>query len=667
MWAFGLLLALMLNDEMADAVREYQRQAVGSVDMRDEEAVAQAAVRMPGIAVDVVVGKAEALVRGAKDAGVSAAWSKVAGLLRRCFDREASVRASAMECEEELQQVYAALAGDGTRYPNSDRLPMREVLSAAAGRLGEGIEQFKPREREARYHQLVLGDWAKAVELLEEQLAEELRDALLLTLAKPKQAVGGGGEGKQPKVQAAWDVEAMMAALEAGTPAAEVVGANPSWLPAVGSKLAEQANPFVMLQHCKGLSAEAIHAEFAALAKKRIKLLPVLLDWVSGTSHLRGEGRAEGGGASVALLVAVVEQLQEVWAGAGAGYEDALSSCLAGGCWTNDGAGAGDGKRCCSHQLGSSSDCNPPFVRLCEEGAVEVVQGLLALAKTREAAGGEGVGAVAALMAPNPVNGATPLLKASDFGHAAVVEALLAHEATDVNQAKTGDGSTPLFMASQNGHAAVVEALLAHEATDVNQAKTGDGSTPLFIASYNGHAAVVEALLAHEATDVNQATTNNGSTPLFIASQNGHAAVVEALLAHEATDVNQARTDNGSSPLFHASFNGHAAVVEALLRHPAIKVDQVTDVDGFTPLIVAAYIGQQRCVKLLLDAGADRTITMTGSAAGATAVDAAKQQGHASIVALLGCVSLVRSYYHTVLAILYSSHYTHPTPHTQIH
>jgi hypothetical protein len=124
MWAFGLLLALMLDDDMADAVREYQRQAVGSVDMHDEEAVAQAAVRMPGIAEDVIVGKAAALASGAKDAALSAAWGKVVGLLRRCFDGEASVRASAMECEEELQQVYAALAGGDKRYLSSDRLSM---------------------------------------------------------------------------------------------------------------------------------------------------------------------------------------------------------------------------------------------------------------------------------------------------------------------------------------------------------------------------------------------------------------------------------------------------------------------------------------------------------------------------------------------------------------
>jgi ankyrin repeat protein len=123
-----------------------------------------------------------------------------------------------------------------------------------------------------------------------------------------------------------------------------------------------------------------------------------------------------------------------------------------------------------------------------------------------------------------------------------------------------------------------------------------------------------------------------------MASQKGHAAVVEALLAHKATHVNHAQTDNGSTPLYVASQNGHAAVVEALLRHLVIKVDQaMTDGTGRTPLIWAAYKGRQRCVELLLGAGADSTIAITGSAAsGWTAAHLAKMGGHESIVALLG-------------------------------
>ena len=45
--------------------------------------------------------------------------------------------------------------------------------------------------------------------------------------------------------------------------------------------------------------------------------------------------------------------------------------------------------------------------------------------------------------------------------------------------------------------------LLAHAATDVNQATTDEGTTPLIIACHNGHEGVVRLLQAHAATDVN--------------------------------------------------------------------------------------------------------------------------------------------------------------------
>ena len=61
-------------------------------------------------------------------------------------------------------------------------------------------------------------------------------------------------------------------------------------------------------------------------------------------------------------------------------------------------------------------------------------------------------------------------------------------------------GVTPLLMASQNGHAEVVKLLLAAKA-DVNAAMT-NGVTPLFIASEKGHTEIVKLLLAARA-DVN--------------------------------------------------------------------------------------------------------------------------------------------------------------------
>jgi serine/threonine protein kinase len=153
LWAFGLMLASMLNDEMAAAVQEYQRRAVGAVDTGDEEAMEQAAARMPSIAAEVIVGKAAALASSAEDAGMVAVWEQAAELLQRCFDADAAARVSAMEGEEQLQQAYAVLTGK--RYPSSEQLPVQQRSSTL-----DVFRLFKPREREARFHRLVLGDAA---------------------------------------------------------------------------------------------------------------------------------------------------------------------------------------------------------------------------------------------------------------------------------------------------------------------------------------------------------------------------------------------------------------------------------------------------------------------------------------------------------------------------
>ena len=118
-------------------------------------------------------------------------------------------------------------------------------------------------------------------------------------------------------------------------------------------------------------------------------------------------------------------------------------------------------------------------------------------------------------------------------------------------------------MACEKGHLAVVERLLAHPATDVNQARTTDGVTPLFIACYNNHLAVVERLLAHPATDVNQANNNTGATPLFIACHQNHFEVAKKLLEKGADMAIE--TVHGDTAIQIAEQQGHGEVA-ALLR-----------------------------------------------------------------------------------------------------
>jgi ankyrin repeat protein len=80
---------------------------------------------------------------------------------------------------------------------------------------------------------------------------------------------------------------------------------------------------------------------------------------------------------------------------------------------------------------------------------------------------------------------------ATNYGHKAVVELLLANKA-DIN-AKTNEGLMPLERACQEGsYKDVVELLLANK-PEVN-AKRNDGMTSLYIATMNGYKDVVELL-----------------------------------------------------------------------------------------------------------------------------------------------------------------------------
>ena len=107
-----------------------------------------------------------------------------------------------------------------------------------------------------------------------------------------------------------------------------------------------------------------------------------------------------------------------------------------------------------------------------------------------------------------------------------MVRLLLAHAATDVNQAQTGTGSTPLFMACQKGHEGVVRLLVEEANAEVNKVN-GKNQTPINIAAYKGHLGVVRFLLSKGA----DCTIKDqwGDTPSGAARAKGHAEVVALL------------------------------------------------------------------------------------------------------------------------------------------
>jgi ankyrin repeat protein len=122
----------------------------------------------------------------------------------------------------------------------------------------------------------------------------------------------------------------------------------------------------------------------------------------------------------------------------------------------------------------------------------------------------------------------TPLHAAAEFGHTAVVEALLDPEhvptdqRTDQLNAKNKNGSTPLHAAAEYGHDAVVKALLGDPVTQeqiVTQvnAQDKDGWTPLYIAAQYAYTAVVQLLLEKGAqVDAMSSDRNGNWTPLHL-------------------------------------------------------------------------------------------------------------------------------------------------------
>ena len=211
--------------------------------------------------------------------------------------------------------------------------------------------------------------------------------------------------------------------------------------------------------------------------------------------------------------------------------------------------------------------------------------------------GDESVGVVQLLLkrkadanAPN-LQGGTPLLCASENGHAAVVAALLGAGADAAHADELGD--TALCVASGAGGAAVVRLLckqLCKQKGPHDRATLGApgalGRPALVRAAAEGHAEVVQLLLGAKA-DAN-AADGYGATALAWAARGGHLEAVGALLGGGASA--NAVDEAGDMPLMAACAHGHQAVVARLLSAKA-DVLSAND-DGCTPLLVACEVAQ---------------------------------------------------------------------------
>lgn len=219
----------------------------------------------------------------------------------------------------------------------------------------------------------------------------------------------------------------------------------------------------------------------------------------------------------------------------------------------------------------------------------------------------------------------TPLLKAIELGHEAIVNVFLEHgvdteggtESALNCAARTGqDGIVRLLLERSMTHGGrrlkeerdlFVAAIVGDMEAVANLIRTGvnldatdiDGGTALQWASWYGRAAVVSCLL--EAGSTIEASDRNGRRALHEAAERGHAAVLEILLRHGADFT--AKDRFGLTPLHRAALADTPVVASTLLVRGADP--SVIDNDGDTPLHIAVGMGRVETVRLFLESGVE--------------------------------------------------------------
>ncbi|MCZ9955246.1 ankyrin repeat domain-containing protein [Brachyspira hyodysenteriae] len=146
------------------------------------------------------------------------------------------------------------------------------------------------------------------------------------------------------------------------------------------------------------------------------------------------------------------------------------------------------------------------------------------------------------------------------------------------------DGQTPLLLASYYGYADIVNMLLSYGA-DVLAKDSVDDAMAVHIASARGNANVVSVILDSSAArsagiDIVNVGDNTGTTPLMWASMNNQVTVISALIKFKA-DVNF-QDDDGWTALHFAAASDSYRAVEILLKNKADA--NIADIEGKKPV-----------------------------------------------------------------------------------
>lgn len=254
--------------------------------------------------------------------------------------------------------------------------------------------------------------------------------------------------------------------------------------------------------------------------------------------------------------------------------------------------------------------------------------------------------------------GCFPVWLAAGYNHTAVLEFLwekmvdspITKQKEALIRANT-TGDTPLIAGASRSNVEACRLLLSYATTccvvhDVTSAANHNGDTPLtvaMVASPEPNLELIDLLLSHSSDEVINTPNKKGLTSLLLACERDNVALLKKLLdsssSSSSSNADELIGDStGSSPLAVAAFCGSKdALVYLLEKHSndsheerALFLEQPND-NGCTPLWLAARSGRPEVVKLLLDAGADPTITNKD---GLSPEDAAKKYERVAVLAL---------------------------------
>lgn len=242
----------------------------------------------------------------------------------------------------------------------------------------------------------------------------------------------------------------------------------------------------------------------------------------------------------------------------------------------------------------------------------------------------------------------TPLMAEAAKGRVNEVKNLL-QQGASVFDTDPASGATPLHFAAQGNSLATVQLLVAAGA-QINQQAASHGMTPLMIAVWHRNPEIVEYLLSlprintHIVSHV-RATAKQmvygtrqtgypaGDLPpdgqrMLLAFEQHEARVLTDSLSHQLiTLVTTANLTDGERAARLQQLIQQGANVN--YRQPNIASNN----DWHTPLLIASREGYAQSVKVLLDHGAD--MTLTGELMKAHPAHKAAYMGHTAVMQLL--------------------------------